>query len=170
MLHPERVFSEMKRMLKLGGKLVLIDMEATKEEFRDTENEIEKMRDYSHVKNLSKEDYQQTSNAEFLDMFLTAKHLEGCSDKTIRYYRYNIQKMLETINIPVVKISTELLRKCLVEYQTINNCGNLRDRAMIDFLLSTGIRVGELVTSEIYFIELLILIRKYDIINVLIKY
>ena len=56
MLHPERVFSEMKRMLKLGGKLVLIDMEATKEEFRDTEDEIEKMRDYSHVKNLSKEE------------------------------------------------------------------------------------------------------------------
>ena len=56
-------------------------------------------------------DFQQTSNAEFLDMFLTAKHLEGCSDKTIRYYRCNIQKMLETINIPVVKISTELLRK-----------------------------------------------------------
>ena len=32
-------------------------------------------------------DYQQTSNDEFLDMFLTAKHLEGCSDKTIRYYK-----------------------------------------------------------------------------------
>lgn len=30
-------------------------------------------------------DYFQTSNEEFLDMFLTAKHLEGCSDKTILY-------------------------------------------------------------------------------------
>ena len=35
-------------------------------------------------------------------MFLTAKHLEGCSDKTIRYYRCNIEKMLDTINIPIV--------------------------------------------------------------------
>lgn len=34
---------------------------------------------------------------DFLDMFLTAKHLEGCSDKTIRYYRCNIEKMLDTI-------------------------------------------------------------------------
>ena len=148
-------------------------------------------------------DYLQTGNEEFIDMFLTAKHLEGCSDKTIRYYRCNIEKMLETIDIPVVKITTEMLRKYLVEYQSINNCGkvtidnirrslstffswleeedyivkspmkrihkvkttivvketipdekveilrdncnNVRDRAMIDFLLSTGIRVCELV-------------------------
>lgn len=147
-------------------------------------------------------DYLKTTNMDFLDVFLTAKHLEGCSDKTIRYYRCNIEKMLDTINIPVIKITTEMLRKYLVEYQTINNCGkvtislstffswleeedyiikspmkrihkvktavivkdtipdekieilrdncnNLRDRAMIDFLLSTGIRVGELVRLNI---------------------
>ena len=162
------------------------------------------------VKRLSENtvfDYLQTTNMDFLDLFLTAKHLEGCSDKTIRYYRCNIEKMLDTINIPVIKITTEMLRKYLVEYQTINNCGkvtidnirrslstffswleeedyiikspmkrihkvktavivkdtipdekieilrdncnNLRDRAMIDFLFSTGIRVGELVRLNI---------------------
>lgn len=37
-------------------------------------------------------DYLQTGNDEFLDMFLTAKHLEGCLDKTICYYKCNIQK------------------------------------------------------------------------------
>ena len=58
-------------------------------------------------------------------MFLVAKHLEGCSDETIRYYKCNIQRMLETINISVVKISTEMLRKYLVEYQSINNCGKV---------------------------------------------
>ena len=35
-------------------------------------------------------DYLQTTNMDFLDMILTAKHLEGCSDKIIRYYRCNI--------------------------------------------------------------------------------
>ena len=54
-------------------------------------------------------EYLQTTNVEFLDMFLTAKHLEGCSDKTLRYYRCNIEKMLETIKIPVIKITTEML-------------------------------------------------------------
>ena len=68
------------------------------------------------VKRLSENnvsDYLQTTNAEFLDMFLTAKHLEGCSDKTIRYYRCNVEKMLETISIPVIKITTEMLRNIL---------------------------------------------------------
>ena len=32
-------------------------------------------------------------------------------------------KGADTINIPVIKITTEMLRKYLVEYQTINNCG-----------------------------------------------
>ena len=80
------------------------------------------------VKRLSENnvsEYLQTTNAEFLDMFLTAKHLEGCSDKTIRYYRCNIEKMLDTINIPMIKITTEMLRKYLVEYQTISNCGKV---------------------------------------------
>lgn len=66
-------------------------------------------------------DYLQTGNEEFIDMFLTAKHLEGCSE-----------------TIPDEKV--EILR---------DNCNNVRDRAMIDFLLSTGIRVGELVRLNI---------------------
>ena len=33
--------------------------------------------------------------------------------------------MLETINIPVIKITTEMLRKYLVEYKAINNCGKV---------------------------------------------
>lgn len=41
-------------------------------------------------------DYLQTMNMDFLDMFLTAKHLEGCSGKTIHYYRCNIEKMCIT--------------------------------------------------------------------------
>ena len=80
------------------------------------------------VKRLSENtvyDYLQTMNVEFLDMFLTTKHLEGCSDKTIRYYRCNIEKMLETVNISVIKITTEMLRRYLVEYQSINNCGKV---------------------------------------------
>ena len=69
---------------------------------------------------LMKKTYLQTTNEKFLDMILTAKHLEGGSDKTICYYRCNIEKMLKTINNPVIKIITEMLLKYLVEYQSIN--------------------------------------------------
>ena len=131
------------------------------------------------VKRLSENtvsDYLQTTNTDFLDMFLTAKHLEGCSDKTIRYYRCNIEKMLDTINIRrslstffswleeedyiikspmkrIHKVKTAVIVKDTIPDEKIeilrDNCNNLRDRAMIDFLLSTGIRVGELVRLNI---------------------
>ena len=58
----EKPFAEMKRVLKAGGKLVIIDMEATSDEFRETQNEIETMRDFSHIQNRSK--------AEFESLFL----------------------------------------------------------------------------------------------------
>ncbi len=47
-------FAEMKRVLKPGGKLVIVDMEAAEEELRQTEDEIEILRDPSHVRNRSK--------------------------------------------------------------------------------------------------------------------
>ena len=47
-------FAEMVRILKPGGKLILIDMEAAEEPLREAEDAIEKLRDPSHVRNLSK--------------------------------------------------------------------------------------------------------------------
>lgn len=46
------------------------------------------------------------------------------------------------------KVKTAVIVKDTIPDEKIeilrDNCNNLRDRAMIDFLLSTGIRVGEL--------------------------
>ena len=53
---PSRAFDEMARVLRPGGRLVLIDMEAAPEPLRLAEDELERLRDPSHLHNLSKEE------------------------------------------------------------------------------------------------------------------
>ena len=53
----EKPFSEMNRVLKIGGKLVIIDMEAAEESLREIEDKIETMRDPSHIKNRSQDEF-----------------------------------------------------------------------------------------------------------------
>lgn len=65
------------------------------------------------------------SNDEFLKLFLDAKKVEGCSERTIRYYKSTIEHLLLSIDTPVRKMTTEIIRNYLVEYQKINNCSNV---------------------------------------------
>ena len=148
--------------------------------------------------------YQQTQeNEQFLNSFISAKKIEGGSDKTLAYYRNTIERLLVTLSMAICHITTSDIRTYLSDYQeehqsskvTIDNmrrifssffawlededyiakspvrrihkvktdslvkevlsdeqleqlrdsCTNKRDLAIIDFLSSTGIRVGELV-------------------------
>ncbi len=143
------------------------------------------------------------SNEDLLQMFLSSKRVEGCSEKTLRYYETSIHRMFGEVDVHVTHMTTDALRNYLSEYQqrtqcskgNIDNirrilssffawledenyilkspvrrihkirssktvketytdealetmrdeCGNIRDLAMIDLLASTGMRVGELV-------------------------
>lgn len=68
---------------------------------------------------------KEISNNEFLRMFLDAKRVEGCSARTIKYYRVTIEHLLKNIVSHIRKITTEMMRTYLVEYQKINNCGKI---------------------------------------------
>lgn len=73
-------------------------------------------------KELSKE---EISNRDYLQLYLDAKKIEGCSYRTIHYYRTTIEKLFLHIKTPIRKMSTEQIRHYLVEYQKINNCSKV---------------------------------------------
>ena len=140
---------------------------------------------------------------DYAKMFIAAKRIEGCSERTLNYYETTIKTMVEKLSKKINSIETEDLRNYLSEYQAKNNCSKvtidnvrrilssffawlededyimkspvrrihkvkatqtvketytdeeleemrdacveIRDLAMVDFLASTGVRVGELV-------------------------
>lgn len=143
---------------------------------------------------------------DYAKMFIAAKRIEGCSERTLNYYETTIKTMIDKLSKKVNSIETEDLRNYLSEYQAKNNCSKvtidnvrrilssffawlededyimkspvrrihkvkatqtvketytdeeleemrdacveIRDLAMVDFLASTGVRVGELVNLD----------------------
>lgn len=143
---------------------------------------------------------------DYAKMFIAAKRIEGCSERTLNYYETTIKTMIDKLSKKVNSIETEDLRNYLSEYQAKNNCSKvtidnvrrilssffawlededyimkspvrrihkvkatqtvketytdeeleemrdacieIRDLAMVDFLSSTGVRVGELVNLD----------------------
>ena len=73
----------------------------------------------------TKPEKTEIKNIDYLKMFLDAKRIEGCSERTIDYYCKTIEHLIRTITTPVRKISTEEMREYLAEYQKINNCTNV---------------------------------------------
>ena len=60
------------------------------------------------------------SSEEYLKRFITAKQIEGCSERTISYYRSTVEQFLDVVHGPIRKISTEMIRQYLIDYQARN--------------------------------------------------
>ncbi|MCI1655323.1 MAG: tyrosine-type recombinase/integrase [Lachnospiraceae bacterium] len=67
----------------------------------------------------------EVSNDEYLRLFLDAKTIEGCSARTIDYYRTTVRHLFHCVDTPVRKMTTDEIRAYLVDYQKINNCGKV---------------------------------------------
>lgn len=78
------------------------------------------------IKNLSSKQVEHTeiSNNDYLQLFLDAKRIEGCSERTLQYYRATAENMLLKITTPIRKINAEEIRAYLVEYQQTSKCSN----------------------------------------------
>ena len=64
---------------------------------------------------------QRLSDEQMAEKFLSAKAIEGCSPKTINYYKQTINKMYKYIDKSFVCISTDDLRHYLIDYQINGN-------------------------------------------------
>jgi integrase/recombinase XerD len=62
------------------------------------------------------------SNDNYLSMFLNAKKIEGCSERTLAYYKTTVEKLLDDVNDPIRKVTTDDIREYLANYQSINDC------------------------------------------------
>lgn len=146
-------------------------------------------------------------NKSMIDSFISSKQVEGCSERTIKYYKEIIEKFVNSFDKSIKQISTNEIRNYLSNYKdnsssgstTIDNirrvlssffswlededyiikspvrrihkikiavvvkevltdenlerlrdeCENIRDLSLIELLISTGMRVGELVNLDI---------------------
>lgn len=65
------------------------------------------------------------TNDEYLTLFLEAKEMEGCSKRTLVYYKTTIEHLFKNVHMTVRKMNTEIIRSYLVDYQNINNCSKV---------------------------------------------
>ncbi len=57
------------------------------------------------------------TNKKMIELFFSAKRVEGCSEKSLKYYKATIETMLETVDKNVQEIETDDLRMYLTNYQ-----------------------------------------------------
>lgn len=63
------------------------------------------------------EDDSDNSNEKLLIKYFSAKKAEGCSEKSLKYYKATLTKALSSINKNAKEIITDELRKYLMKYQ-----------------------------------------------------
>ena len=62
---------------------------------------------------VSRERAEEDSNDKLIDSFISAKRIEGCSEKSLKYYQKTIANMLGTVGKQLKHIDTDDLRRYL---------------------------------------------------------
>lgn len=66
-------------------------------------------------------DKQPDNDDVVVRKFISAKRVEGCSEKSLQYYKSTITIMLDKVKKPIEHITTDDLREYLTEYQSEKN-------------------------------------------------
>ena len=62
-----------------------------------------------------------TRGYDLLDVFIAAKRIEGCSEKSLKYYNVTVHHMVSSVERPIREINTDDLRCYLADYQKKRN-------------------------------------------------
>ena len=76
---------------------------------------------HNQISDTEEETNAGLTNEQFLNNFLSAKRIEGCSEKSLTYYRATIEVMTTKIKKNVREMETDDLRTYLTEYQQEKN-------------------------------------------------
>ena len=67
---------------------------------------------------------EPATNEDYKTLYLNAKKIEGCSERTIIYYGTTLDHFFSVVKESVRKVTTERIRAYLADYQKINDCSN----------------------------------------------
>ena len=59
----------------------------------------------------------EKSNQDYMHLFISAKRIEGCSDKTLHYYIKTLQQFFAAVDKDIKRVSTDDLRNYLTNYR-----------------------------------------------------
>ena len=66
-------------------------------------------------------DSDEENKLDLIKLFLAAKRVEGCSERTVKYYDSTIRNAMKKIDKDIIQITTDDLRIYLDRYQTESN-------------------------------------------------
>jgi site-specific recombinase XerD len=75
------------------------------------------LNNYLESENTEDNQHKGEENKKILDAFMEAKRIEGCSEKSLKYYRTTIDKMIDSVDKRIQEIDTDDIRNYLTEYQ-----------------------------------------------------
>lgn len=70
---------------------------------------------------MESESMDKNLEQNFVDLFLSAKRIEGCSEKSLKYYCTTIQAMIVGVGKEIRHIETDDIRNYLTEYQKLKH-------------------------------------------------
>jgi site-specific recombinase XerD len=68
---------------------------------------------------------ENTENGRLLETFISAKRIEGCSEKSLKYYDMTVRHMFNIIDKPLREVETDNLRGYLADYQKERNSSKM---------------------------------------------